>query len=96
MNDDDHDGASNLHEYRADTKPRSAESVLRFAHLAGRLECGPALDRWRERAQVLYRAFELGGAWTPVFTTCRPLRDQHAGASHVRLRLHSLPARGGR
>lgn len=73
MNDDDHDGASNLHEYRADTNPRSAESVLRFAPPS--LEGSNVVLRWTggvSARQVLYRAFELGGAWTPVFTNLPP------------------------
>jgi hypothetical protein len=73
LNDDDHDGANNLHEYRADTDPRSADSVLRLT--AASVEGSNLILRWtggESARQVLYRALEIGGVWTPVFTNLPP------------------------
>lgn len=73
LNDDDHDRANNLHEYRADTDPRSADSVLRLT--AASTDGSNLILRWTggERArQVLSRALEVGGVWTPVFTNLPP------------------------
>jgi 1,4-alpha-glucan branching enzyme len=73
LDDDDGDGANNLHEQAAGTDPNSAASVLKFIQIQ-RDDTDVTLQ-WiggQFARQIIQRAPDLGGPWTPIFTNPPP------------------------
>jgi 1,4-alpha-glucan branching enzyme len=73
LDDDDEDGANNLHEQAASTNPNSAASVLEFLELH-RTDSNVTLQ-WiggQTARQVIQQAPNLAGPWTSILTNHPP------------------------
>jgi 1,4-alpha-glucan branching enzyme len=72
-NDDDLDGANNLHEQAANTNPDSSDSVLKFTDI--QITGGNVTLTWKggqTARQIIQQAASPGGAWTAVHTNPPP------------------------